>query len=62
MRRWRWLLAIYALGVLADAAWHAAAYLAEGDRVIANHEWVIGIQASLFWPLDFIAQMILALR
>ena len=60
--RWRLVLLIYSFGVLADIGWHIWHYLTTGDRVIDSYDWVIGLQASLFWPLDFLAQAALALR
>ena len=62
LRLWRWLLLFYLLGIVLDTGWHVHFYLATGDREIESHEWVIGIQASLFWPLDLLAQLALALH
>jgi hypothetical protein len=45
-----------------DLAWHIHFYLTTGDREIEGYEWIIGLQASLFWPLDLLAQAMLALR
>ncbi|HZS84872.1 MAG TPA: hypothetical protein VFA50_18490 [Stellaceae bacterium] len=58
----RWVLLLYFVGVLGDVAWHARTYLTTGDRAIEAYEWVIGIQASLFWPVDLVAQALLASR
>ena len=61
-RRWRWLLAIYLLGIIADFAWHVGVDLTTGDRQIESYEWLVGLEASLFWPLDLVAQLLLASR
>ena len=61
-RLWRALLLIYLSGLALDFAWHIRTYLATGDRAIEAYEWVSAFQASLFWPLDVAAQLILALR
>jgi len=61
-RYWRALVLIYLGGVSLDFAWHLHFYLTTGDREIEAFEWVSAVQASLFWPLDLAAQLILALR
>jgi hypothetical protein len=53
---------LYLLGIVLDFAWHVRFYLTTGDREVESFEWIIGLQASLFWPLDLLAQAILALR
>jgi hypothetical protein len=58
----RALVLIYLAGVALDFAWHLHVYLTTGDREIEAFEWVSAVQASLFWPLDLAAQLILALR
>jgi hypothetical protein len=58
----RLILILYLVGVVVDLAWHIRFYLTTGDREIEGYEWVIGLQASLFWPLDLLAQAMLALR
>jgi hypothetical protein len=58
----RWLLILYLIGIVIDLAWHIRFYLSTGDREIEGYEWVIGLQASLFWPLDLLAHGMLALR
>ena len=55
----RWLMLAYLCGVLGDLAWHVHLDLTTGDRAIESYEWVIGVQASLFWPLDLLAQALL---
>ena len=60
--RWRLVLLIYSFGILADIGWHIWLYLTTGDRDLDSYELVIGLQASLFWPLDLLAQAALALR
>ena len=62
LKLWRWALLLYLLGIIVDIGMHAHFYLTTGDREIDSHEWVIGIQASLFWPLDLLAQLALALH
>jgi hypothetical protein len=62
LKFWRWLLLFYLAGVVLDIGWHVHSYLSKGDREIESYEWVIGIQASLFWPLDLVAQLALALH
>lgn len=59
---WRWLLLLYALGILGDLTVHVAFYLSTGDRRIESYEWIESLQASLFWPIDLVAQGLLALR
>jgi hypothetical protein len=61
-RLWRWLLLLYLVGIALDFAWHIEIDLTTGDREIETYEWVFGLQASLFWPLDLVAQAALALR
>jgi hypothetical protein len=62
LKLWRWLLLLYLAGIVLDTGWHVHSYLTNGDREIESYEWVIGIQASLFWPLDLLAQLALALH
>jgi hypothetical protein len=45
-----------------DAAWHIRFYLTTGDHAVEGFEWITALQASLFWPLDLLAQALLALR
>jgi hypothetical protein len=59
---WRWVMLFYVLGVVLDAGWHIHDYLTTGDREIESYEWVTVLQVSLFWPMDLVAQGILALR
>jgi hypothetical protein len=59
---WRWLLLFYVLGILADLTVHVAFYLSTGDRRVESYEWIESLQASLFWPIDLVAQGLLALR
>jgi hypothetical protein len=59
---WRWILILYLLGIVLDLAWHIRFYLTTGDREIELYEWITGLQASLFWPIDLLAQALLALR
>ena len=61
-RLWRWLLLLYLVGIVLDFAWHIEVDLTTGDREIETYEWITGLQASLFWPLDLLAQALLALR
>ena len=61
-RLWRWILIVYVIGIVLDFAWHVRFYLTTGDREIEGFEWIIGLQASLFWPLDLLARAMLALR
>jgi hypothetical protein len=56
------ILILYLVGVVVDLVLHARFYLTTGDREIEGYEWIIGLQASLFWPLDLLAQAMLALR
>jgi hypothetical protein len=53
---------LYLIGIVADFAWHVRFYLTTGDREIESYEWITGLQASLFWPMDLLAQALLALR
>jgi len=62
IRLWRWILILYVIGIVLDFAWHVRFYLTTGDRQIESYEWIIGLQASLFWPLDLLARGLLALR
>ncbi len=62
IRLWRWILILYLIGIVVDFAWHVRFYLTTGDREIESYEWIIGLQASLFWPLDLLARGLLALR
>jgi len=62
IRLWRWILILYLIGIVLDFAWHVRFYLTTGDREIESYEWIIGLQASLFWPLDLLARGLLALR
>lgn len=62
LKLWRWLLVIYLAGIVLDIGWHVRKDLATGEREVESYEWVIGLQASLFWPLDLLAQVALALR
>jgi len=41
---------------------HVAFYLSTDDRRIESYEWIESVQASLFWPIDLVAQGLLALR
>jgi hypothetical protein len=59
---WRWLLLLYLAGIVLDIGWHVWRDLVTGDRQLELHEWLFGVQASLFWPLDILAQAVLALR
>jgi hypothetical protein len=59
---WRWVLLFYVLGVLGDLSMHVSLYLSTGDRRIESYEWIESLQASLFWPIDLVAQGLLALR
>ena len=59
-RIWRWALLLYAAGILLDFLWHVQLYLTTGDRRIELHEWIIGLQASLFWPVDLLTQVLRA--
>jgi hypothetical protein len=61
-RLWPWLLALYLVGVVGDFGWHSWIDLTTGDRTIELHEWLVGLEASLFWPIDLVAQLLLALR
>jgi hypothetical protein len=61
-RLWRWILVLYLVGIVLDAAWHIRFYLMTGDHVVEGFEWITALQASLFWPLDLLAQAMLALR
>jgi hypothetical protein len=61
-RVWRWILILYLVGILVDFALHVRFYLTTGDREIESYEWITGLQASLFWPIDLLAQALLALR
>jgi len=61
-RFWRWVLIVYVVGFALDVAWHVHVGLTTGDREIELYEWLYGLQASLFWPLDLLAQAMLALR
>ena len=54
-----WLMLAYFCGILGDLAWHLRADLTTGDRVVESYEWVIGMQASLFWPVDLLARALL---
>ena len=56
----RGLVALYLFGIAGDLAWHAHAYFAAGEGRIAAHQWIVSLQASLFWPLDLIARALLA--
>ena len=58
----RWILILYLVGIVLDFAWHVRFYLTTGDREIEAYEWITGLQASLFWPLDLLARALLALR
>ena len=53
---------LYFLGIVLDLAWHVRVYVTTGDREVETYEWITGLQASLFWPLDLLAQALLALR
>jgi hypothetical protein len=59
---WRLLLLLYVLGVFGDLTSHAVFYLSTGDHRIESYEWIESVQASLFWPIDLVAQGLLALR
>jgi hypothetical protein len=61
-RLWRWIMLAYVAGVAVDIAWHVTCDLTTGDRKVELYEWIDGMQASLFWPLDLVAQIALALR
>ncbi len=62
VRLWRWILILYLIGFVVDFALHVHFYLTTGDREIELYEWITGLQASLFWPIDLLAQALLALR
>ena len=47
---------------MVDFALHVRFYLTTGDREVESYEWITGLQASLFWPMDLLAQALLALR
>jgi hypothetical protein len=61
-RAWRWLLLAYLAGIIGDFGVHIWHYATTGDRQVETFEWITGFEASLFWPVDLVAQLALALR
>lgn len=61
-KRVRWILGIYLAGIALDLAFHLMLAVTTGDRRISLGEIAVGWQASLFWPVDLVFQVILFMR
>jgi hypothetical protein len=61
-RRQAWLLGLVLYGLAAggDFAYHLIDYLHTGDQAIELSEVTVAFSASLFWPVDIVAMMLLA--
>ena len=57
-----WLLALwlYALTALADIALHLAEHDRAGRDFMSPANLAVAVSAGLFWPLDLVAQLLLA--
>lgn len=62
LRRRVWLVALwlYALAAAADVTAHLAAQRRAGRDWLAPSPIVVAVSAGLFWPLDLVAQLLLA--
>lgn len=57
-----WLVALwlYALGAMADIAGHLVAHQQAGREWLAPAPIIVAVSAGLFWPVDLVAQLLLA--
>ena len=61
-RRRLWLAALwlYAIAAAADVAAHADADRRAGETWYAPDNLIVSFSASLFWPVDLVARLLLA--
>ena len=59
-RAWLIVLCLYALAAVADFAVHLNAARLAAENWLAPGTLAVAFSASLFWPLDIIAKLLLA--
>jgi len=57
---WLVALSVYALAAVADVAAHLAADRQAGGDWLTPANLIVAASASLFWPVDLVAQSLLA--
>jgi hypothetical protein len=56
-----WMFWVYLVACAADFGWHLYVFKTTGDLIVEADEVIEAMQASLFWPVDLVAQGLLVL-
>ena len=59
-RVWLIVLTLYALAAIADVALHLGEHRRAGRDWLSPANLAVAVSAGLFWPIDLVAQVLLA--